>query len=190
MFWRWQWSVLTSVSLRHTEKHTEWNPKYTEVIHRDGVRHLFSNPSELGRRCFQVRDADWGGSRSETAWWRLWNIFASGVRQRGTTPTRRLAVQRRRSSASPQRRLMQEEAWMTNLPTVQILHSFCCCWPFWSSYRIRLPTLQPGTRAPPWGWKKDWQSLKTEMGQDHVSVITFILHVYIFFFFTPIITVM
>lgn len=98
MFWRWQWRVLTSVSLRHTEKHTEWNPKYTEVIHRDGVRYLFSNPSELGWRCFQVWDAEWGGSRSETAWWRLWNIFASGVRQRGTTPTHRLAVQRRRSS--------------------------------------------------------------------------------------------
>lgn len=54
----------------------------------------------------------------------------------GALPTHRGAWCRRRLLISR----------MTNLPTVEILHSFCCCWPFWSSYRIPLPTTQLGGR--------------------------------------------
>lgn len=73
VFWRWQWRVVVWGTQRNTQKEI----KDTEVLHRDSVRHLFSNPSRPREWHFQVQNA--GVVRSETACWHLRSALLCGT---------------------------------------------------------------------------------------------------------------
>lgn len=138
VFWRWQWRVVVWGTQRNTQKEI----KDTEVLHGDSVRHLFSNPS--GPREWHFPGQNATVLRHETACWRLRSVLLCGTslrRAKGYDPYASAShtvvvelCQTASRGAWCRRRLLISK--MTNLPRVEILHSFCCCWPFQSSHRI------------------------------------------------------
>lgn len=181
--------MLTSVSLRHTEKHTERNPNYAEVIHRDWSQASFLQPLRTERVAFSGAGRDMR-QHDDVCGTSLRQVWGKGVRHLhtyqpdsggGALPAR------------PQRRLMQKEAFliskMTNLqlkfcivfvlvghfgPPTESLGQQCS-----RGRELHLEVEKKTDRAKRQDSKK-WDQMKRSRLN---TVITVILHVFIYIYF-------